>query len=395
MTKKRANGEGTTYKRADGKWCASRYVEADNGKRKRVYVYGKTQAEVKKKLKELNFMEENHVSVLKGKVTLENWMEDWMMQYKKPILKQSTFENYRLNINVHVRGTAVGKKVLNAVTTNDLQKFYNALLEPKNRDKKSLSVRTVKYIRTIVGSALEQAVKNGMIMKNPNDATVMPREHRKEIKPLAVGEVKQLLDTVKGEPIFPLILLECTTGLRKGEILGLRWGDIDFVNKELTVNKSLSRVEKEDKADGVKTELILTTPKTEKSIRTIPLPNNVIEALLIHKEKQEKNKEEYQEIWQELDMVFCRADGYYYCPRQLLKDFHAALDKAGIRKCRFHDLRHTVASMLLNAGMDVKDIQELLGHSTITTTLDVYSHISKQRRQQVGNTIQMLLEENP
>lgn len=209
---KRSNGEGTIYKRKDGIWCASRYVPCGNGKFKRKYVYGKTQKSVKEKLKELENYEEPKAQT----TTLVGRMLEWMEQYKKNVLKITTYENYLGYIRTHVQGSDIADIPLEKLSTSALQKFYNMKLKG-TAQRKQLSRRTVEYLHTIIGSALEQAYKNEMIAKNVNEFTVLPKKEEKEIEPLTIEDLEKVLRVAKETDLYSLILLEVFNGMRKGD----------------------------------------------------------------------------------------------------------------------------------------------------------------------------------
>lgn len=194
---KRSNGEGTIYKRKDGIWCASRYVPCGNGKFKRKYVYGKTQKSVKEKLKELENYEERKAQT----TTLVGRMLEWMEQYKKNVLKITTYENYLGYIRTHVQGSDIADIPLEKLSTSALQKFYNMKLKG-TAQRKQLSRRTVEYLHTIIGSALEQAYKNEMIAKNVNEFTVLPKKEEKEIEPLTIEDLEKVLRVAKETDLY-------------------------------------------------------------------------------------------------------------------------------------------------------------------------------------------------
>ncbi|WP_159434635.1 tyrosine-type recombinase/integrase [Hespellia stercorisuis] len=315
-----------------------------------------------------------------------------MEKYKKGILKTTTYENYMLNIRVHVCGTTVGQSPLSKVTTDMLQQYYNEKLSGDNIEEKPLSRRTVEYLHTIIGGALQQAYRNCMITRNVNQFTVLPKKDESEINPLTISEVHKLLQYAKNTELYPLIVLEVFTGMRKGEILGLLWENIDLEKQVLYVRKNLCRVKNDEKNATTKYKLVLLEPKTKKSVRAIPLTNYVVEVLKQQKSVQCQLKEKYKEIYRDNDIVFATADGNFRDPRTLLRDFHKILDDAGVRRCRFHDLRHTFASMLINEGESMKVIQELLGHSTITTTMDVYSHVNAKTKERSIGVLEKVIE---
>ena len=262
------------------------------------------------------------------------------------------------------------------------------------RRNTQLSRRTVEYIHTIVGSALKQAYKNELIKKNYNDFTVLPRKEKKEIEPLSLEEVQKVLSASENTEMYALLVLEVFTGLRKGEILGLQWHCIDFEDKTLCVKQNLCRVQTVETSDKRKTELILMKPKTASSYRTLPLSEDVIQVLKQHKKEQNIHKMQYRDVYYDNDIVFAKPDGNFEDPRELLHKFHAILEKAGVRKVRFHDLRHTFASLLLNEGESMKVIQGLLGHSTITTSMDVYSHVAVKTKEKSIERLEKIVKLN-
>jgi Site-specific recombinase XerD len=373
---KRGNGEGSIYKRLDGKWCAQYYLEK-NGKKIRRSVYANTRKEVNEKLQlKLKEVSQNNI-VDNSKILLENWMLQWLEDYKKNQLKITTYQNYFLNYETHIKESSIGSITLDKLTTSDLQRYYNTKLAAGRSDGKgALSIRTVRYIYILINGALEQACRNGMLLSNVNKNTVLPSKKKMEFIPLTVEEVQRFLAVAKEERLYALYLLETFTGMRKGEILGLKWEDIDMEEKRLRIHHNLCIVNNDELGEGQpKTKLILQDPKTEKSKRTLPLNDMIILELKKHKKRQSLEKMEYRDIYEDKGMVFTRLNGNYINPRELLRDFQELLEKAGIEKKRFHDMRHTFASILLNENENPKVIQELLGHSNISTTMDVYSHV--------------------
>lgn len=388
---KRSNGEGGIYKRADGIWCGQ-YYEVVDGVKKRKSVYGKTQKIVKGKLEERFNQLNNQVNEVKS-VSLEGWVYEWLNEYKKNMLKQTTYENYIIYYETHIKDSKIGKMELDKLTTNDFQSYYNDKLQNGRSDGKGqLSPRTVRYLHIIISGAIDQAVKNGLVDRNVSRNVVLPAKKHKEIQPLSIKEVNIFLESIKNDRLFALYLLEITTGMRKGEILGLKWNNIDFANKRLTIQQSLCNVRDYSNSDR-KYKLVLMEPKTEKSKRTLPLNDAVIAALTKHRNRQSIEKQMYAEIYIDNDIVFAREDGQFINPRELLRRYQVLLKKAGIEQKRFHDLRHTFASILLNEKESPKVIQELLGHANISTTMDIYSHVLEETKvktvEKLANKLQL------
>lgn len=372
---KRGNGEGTICKRSDGRWMGQIVITTGYGQSKRKTVYGKSQREVREKLEALKADRKQGRVIETSDMPLEEWMDIWITNYK-PDLKITTKQNYQLYIDTHIKGSDLGKIPLNRLKTTDLQTFYNEKLKSTIKGRtKLLSPTTVRYIHIIIKSALKQAVSNRMINENAGDAVVLPKKNKVEIVPFDIEEVNRFLAVAKEDRLYALYLLEMMTGLRRGEILGLQWQDIDFADKKINVVHNLSRIQTIDKSGEKKYELVLTSPKTQTSIRSVPINDFMVEELKQHKLRQDKEKELYNEVYNDLGMVFCRVFGEYLNPRDFLRQYQRLLYKAGLERKRFHDLRHTVASLLINADENPKVIQQLLGHSNISTTLDIYAHI--------------------
>lgn len=368
---KRSNGEGTIFKRSDGRWCAAFYDESPCPKRH--FVYGNTQAEVKKKLKEKKEQLKNGEQKKKNIYTLEGWILYYLENYKKNEVKITTFCTYMDQFNKHIREQSIGKVELEKLTSDMLQQFYNS------KQSEGYNPKTIKHIYVLINSSLKKAVQLKIIHENMNAATVLPKIKEFRAKTLSVEEVNRIKENAKEEELYPIVILTIYTGMRKGEVMALKWENINFEGKELYVDGSLCNVPKEMGRDGkIVNEYKVLSPKTEKSRRIIPLLDIVIEALILQKQRQEKVKSAFSQIYIDEGFVFARRDGSCLEQGNFMKKYHAFLDKFGLPSIRFHDLRHTFASLLLEAGESPKVIQELLGHSTITTTMDIYAHVTKK-----------------
>lgn len=365
---KRSNGEGTIFKRNDGRWCAAYFDE----KYRRHYVYGKTQAEVKKKLKMKMENQDNAASENSENVTVEEWVSFYLENYKKNEVKETTFYEYVRLHGKHIKGSDVGKIALSKLKSSQLQKYYN------DKKKDGYNPKTIKHIFTLLNSALNKGVELKLVSENVNNTVVLPKCKDYEGKTLSVEEVKKIVLNAKEDELYPIVILTIYTGLRKGEVMALKWSNIDFEKKELYVEGSLCRVVQSIDENG-KTHYAykILEPKTAKSRRVVPLLPLAIEALELQRERQDQIKEQFAEIYSKQDFVFAKCDGRYLDQRGFMDAYHAFLKKYSLTDIRFHDLRHTFATLLLEAGESPKVIQELLGHSTITTTMDTYAHVKK------------------
>lgn len=372
------------------------FKDLASGKRKRKTVYGKTQKEALEKLNKIKYELQMGIYTEDSQVTVKEWITTWLKEYKKNSLKHGTYTNYCNYVSNHVT-PYIGKVKLQDLRADQLQHLYNKLLkEGKKRTRgsqiKGLSPTTIKRIHIIINSSLKQAMKNGLINKNIATAVTVPKQIKHEISPLTKDEITLFLKEAKKNRLYAAFLLECGTGLRRGELIGLKWVDINFNHKTLHVKRSLVvKYDMEAKLQGKKaTSLVFETPKTEKSKRIISIPDHIVKELRAHNKRQKEEKLRIGKFYNDNSLVFCQVDGSPLHPATFTNKFKNLLKEAGLEDARFHDLRHSVATLLLEMNEHPKVVQELLGHSTISTTLDIYSHVSLDKKEQAAaklNTI--------
>jgi integrase len=272
----------------------------------------------------------------------------------------------------------VGHMRLTALTPQAVQAAYAALLH------KGLSRRSVEQTHTVLHRALRQAVLWGLMLRNPTEAVTVPRPTQREMHTLTEDEVGRLFETTRGHRLHALWVLLATTGLRLGEARGLLWSDIDFANGRLVVNRALQR--------QTGTGYVFVEPKTARSRRTVYLAPGALRALSEHRRRQVEDQLAAGPEWNNTGLVFTTAVGQPADGTWATKWFHRALDQAGLPHVRIHDLRHTTATHLLRRGVHPKVVQELLGHSTISLTLDTYSHVAPALHAEVANHMQALFQ---
>ncbi|HEY6411826.1 MAG TPA: site-specific integrase, partial [Ktedonobacteraceae bacterium] len=351
-------------RKSDGRWVAS--FRLPNGGRK--YVYRESKAEARDALKRAQREMEQGTLITTRDQTLRDHMEQWL-KVKRLELKDGTYCYYKYNTDVHIL-PRLGHIKLQKLTAEDIQHFYTDLL-------KELSPNTVRStIHTVLRSALEAAVKRKKIASNPCQDVTLPRPEKKDIAFLTQEQATRLLEAAKGRTIEPLIVLALATGMRRGEMLALEWPDIDFERKSVSVCKSLSYHD----ADGSGKKYKVETPKTASSKRTIPLPDFAIEALQQHRHVQREQRARAP-TWDQTLLVFTNSTGSYSWYKIVDEQFKSLLQAAGLPRMRFHDLRHSAATILLALGVNAKVIQDRLGHSRIATTLDTYSHVTKSMQE--------------
>lgn len=372
---KRGHGEGSIYQRqSDGLWIGSLDLGIINGKRTRKTVSGKTQKEAREKLRALQHDHERGLPVQAKQQTLEQFAQHWLAE-KAGAARPKTFESYRDTMRVHIL-PALGRHKLTGLQPQHVQ----ALLKAKRAA--GLSPRTVENILVVLGIALKQALKWELVARNVAALVDRPRVERHEIKPFTPEEARRFLASIRGNRLEALYATALALGLRKGEALGLRWEDVDFEGHVLNVRRQLQRVEGQQR---------LVELKTDQSRRAIPLPEVVLAALRAHRTRQLEERLQAGERWRDQGLVFASTTGTPLEPSNILKQFKKLLAAAGLRELRFHDLRHCCASLLLAQNVHPKQVQAILGHSQISTTLDIYSHLTPGSERQAADLMDGLL----
>ncbi|MGG2201427.1 tyrosine-type recombinase/integrase [Paenibacillus validus] len=347
----------------------------EKGKRKQIFKRGfKTETEAKREMRKVANQVDENTYVKPTKRTLADFFPEWL-QSKSLKLRKHTLEVYTGHVNKHIV-PRLGQFELIKITTAQIEKFYIDLAK-----EAGLSARTIQDIHKIVKSAFEAAVKRKYAASNPVKDAETPKVDRKEMTVWDVQEASKFLKVAKEHRLYPAFLLALTTGMRQSEILGLRWKDIDLENEALSVRQTLSH-------DGK--ELTVQT-KTRTSTRTISLDGRVLETLHKHKRIVMKEMLAIRPIYQNNDLVICTGFGTPVLPRNLLRTFYTLIKKADVPKIRFHDLRHTVATLMLQGEINPKVVKEILGHSDVRITLDIYSHVlpsvHKETAKKYGNML--------
>lgn len=392
MAKRRGNGEGSiTYRKKDKRWQGYVTVGYDPEKQqpKKQYFYGKTRREVQERINEALGKVQAGTYREPSKLTMAEWLTTWLNEYMKPSLRPTTWESYQVQVEKHI-SPALGLLRLNQLQTSHLQKLYNDKLSGGRADGKEggLSPKSVRYIHTVIHAALEQAKKEGKITINPADAVRLPSLQQKEIQCLDTEGVKKFLTAARETKYFPAYYLVLNTGLRRGELLGLRWKDVDLKAGTAAVNQGLVRT---------KAGLVFQEPKTKLSTRTIGISPQVVSVLKEHKKRQNEGRLAAGEAYnRELDLVFCNELGQPLCPRGFTRHYERLLKKAGLPKISFHALRHTFATLSIQEGVSARAVQEALGHHKVAFTLDVYSSVTskmkKEATDKIGNLLASCLE---
>ena len=374
--KHRGPGEGSIFQRKDGRWTAFMKVEKTS---KRKYYYGKTRAEVRDKLTAALADQQEGKPPLPEKQTLGQYLESWLRESAQPRVRPRTFESYSQIVRVHILSDNIAKKVLAKLQPQEVQAFLNA------KHASGLSARTVQYIHAIIRTSLNTALRWGLLHRNVATLADPPRVKRQEIEPLTPEQAKVFLDAVREDRLSALYTVALTMGLRQGEALGLRWADVDLAAGTLRISVALSQV------NG---KLQLVEPKTERSRRTLHLPDVVAASLRQHRVRQVEERLAAGERWQDSGLVFTSTIGTALDPDNVTHRFQKALLAAGLPRIRFHDLRHSCASLLLAQGAELRTIMEVLGHSQISLTANTYAHVMPVLKKDAANKMDALFGGN-
>lgn len=340
-------------------------------------VLGKTQAEVKAKLK-VAIEESANLDMLKAEqYTTGQWMDVWFENCAKIKVRPSSHQTYRGYIDNHIKPN-IGDVPLNKLSSLHLQKLYKKLLaggrvervESKGQPK-GLSAKTVRNINQVISSAMDFAKDQKFISSNPTDSCALPKLEHKEMKTLPVEQLASFLREAKESGVFELYYIELATGLRRGELLGLKWEDIDLSQGNLRLQRQIARI------NG---EIIEAPLKTKNAYRTLPLSTDAVDVL--REQRKKSGNSPY---------VFPSPTGGPISPDSVLHMLHRVLKRAGLAQVRFHDLRHTFATLALQNGVDIKTVSGMLGHYSAGFTLDTYTHVTTSAKKEAANTMCSIL----
>jgi Site-specific recombinase XerD len=423
---KRGQGEGSIRKRKDGTYEA-RYTIGigPDGKQIQKSIYSKDSEDIKQRLRKILTSIDEGTYIEPKKITVRQWLDTWFKEYKIPTVKPNTLACYENIINKHIN-PVIGNVLLRDLRADHIQRLYNTVA-------KAYSKRMVELTHITIHNALEQAIKSDLLIRNVSELVDLPkgkdeREGTADNPPrvLTVEEQQALLKALKGERLEAAFYLMIFTGLRRGELLGLKWSDIDMNEKILHVNRLLCRFKNYDEEIEEKTRLDFASLKTVKSKRDIPLLDELIPILKAHKAMQKVERVHAADSYIKNDLVVCNEIGEAVDPRMLKKQFDKILEKAGLAKLKMpndwkpgkplpddfefpkwykapegwepgkslptefkppegvniHALRHTFATRGLENGIELKVMQELLGHSTIVLTGDTYSHVLPNKKRE-------------
>lgn len=350
-----ANGEGTVTRRKDGRYEAAFTVATVSGKKKRIRLYARTRAEVYAKLVEAKAKAQQGIRVADKTWKLGDYLDYWLAEVVRPTRRATTYARYEIAVRLYLK-PELGTVTLGNLSASQVQAFINQKLAS------GLSVRNAQIIREVLRAALSRAMREELIVRNVASLVELPKWEGKEITPWTVEEAQRFLLAATSDPLHVAFLLAVLYGLRRGEVLGLRWCDVDLDASVLHVRQQVQRIE------GQLQQLPL---KTRASRRDLPLINGLRTALLKQRQVTGDGPS---------GLVFATKTGQPIEPRNYRRSFERICAKADVRPIRIHDMRHTAATLLKKVGASARDAQLILGHSTVTITQNIYQHDDMESR---------------
>jgi integrase len=387
--RRRGSGEGSIHLRPDGRWCATVDLGYVNGKRKRKYLYGDTRKHVAEKLKVAQAAQLAGAHLDIERQTVAQFLERWLSEVVSRRNKIRTVDGYTQIVRQHLI-PHLGRHSLTKLTPEHVQAMLNRLAA------EGRAYNTVRNVRAALRRALNQAMRWQYVQRNvatlvdvPRHATAVDEQNAVSrtasfaIQPLDERQARALLDAVAGHRLEPLYRVALSLGLRRGEVLGLRWADVDLKRATLRITGSLQRIHG---------KLERTTTKTAASARSVDVPPVLLASLQRHREAQEQERQQADDRWRESGLVFTTNIGTPIEPRNLIRHFKAVLKKASLpQTIRFHDLRHSCATLLIAQGVHPRVVMEILRHSQISTTMNTYAHVLPGLQRDATAKIEALL----
>jgi integrase len=386
MAGRAVNGMGTIVRRKDGRYQAAVYVLAVNGTRQRKYVYGKTWEEVNNKRIELLDNNRKGVPSISSGMKVGEYLDYWLENVVQVERGRSTYSGYEVVIRRYLR-PLLGSRKLNALTPADVRVMLGKLRQERTVHGRPLSARYIQNIFEVLRGALANAVREELIGRNVAKLVKAPARDHFEVEPMSAADARRFIKHISEHWLHALWLLLVTTGLRKGEVLGLAWSDINLATGELRVRRTVQRV---------RGELVFGEPKTKRSRRTLYLPPVCVAALKKHRQDTAERLTERPNPapGQPDDLVFVTRSGRVIEPRNVNTMLDRVMSNAKIDRSRVHDLRHTCATLLLMDGATIREVMDQLGHASITTTANIYGHVLDEAKRQMAERMNQLASLN-
>ncbi|MFF1548539.1 tyrosine-type recombinase/integrase [Streptomyces sp. NPDC058291] len=375
--KRNPNGAGTITKRKDGRFHCAVYVLQPDGTRARKFAYGKTWAECDTKRRELLTKVDQGVPVPTKSAKLSDWLPYWLDNIVKPRRKLSTYDKYEAHVRLYLV-PMLGSKRLESLSVADVRRFLTQL---ENRT----TAATAKESHRVLRTALSAACREELIARNVAGLVEPPRASSRELSPWTLDETLDFLAASRKDPLYAAFVLAIAMGLRRGELVGLRWTDVDLDKRVLYVRQQTQR----------RRGVLYDDDTKNRRNRALPLPAMCIAPLRWHRMRQVAARQRVGESWDDGGYVFATRNGRPVEPRNVYRSFTRVAESAGLRVIRLHDARHGCATLLTAAGVAPRVVMEILGHSQISITMDVYTHVVQDTQREAISHMDRLLKRRP
>ncbi|MET7853170.1 site-specific integrase [Streptomyces avermitilis] len=375
--KRNPNGAGTITKRKDGRYQCAVYVLQPDGTRARKFAYGKTWAECDTKRRELLTKVDQGVPVPTKSAKLSDWLPYWLDNIVKPRRKLSTYDKYEAHVRLYLV-PMLGSKRLESLSVADVRRFLTQL---ENRT----TAATAKESHRVLRTALSAACREELIARNVAGLVEPPRASSRELSPWTLDETLDFLAASRKDPLYAAFVLAIAMGLRRGELVGLRWTDVDLDKRVLYVRQQTQR----------RRGVLYDDDTKNRRNRALPLPAMCIAPLRWHRMRQVAVRQRAGESWDDGGHVFATRNGRPVEPRNMYRSFTRVAESAGLRVIRLHDARHGCATLLTAAGVAPRVVMEILGHSQISITMDVYTHVVQDTQREAISHMDRLLKRRP
>jgi integrase len=385
--KRNANGEGGVYRRVDGRWEGKVFVDAPDGKRKRISVYGDTEREALDELNKLRDQQRRGIPVATTTLTVADYMSYWLEHIAEPSIRRTTYATYEGDVRLHII-PGIGKRKLKSLQAAHIRTWLNELRTTcqccaHGRDaarqsprccakpgpqccKSALSASSIRHVLRVLRAALQDAVDEEMLSRNVARLVQLRVTDDRRVRSFTRDEALRFLQAAEHHRLYALWAVALSMGLRRGEALGLAWADVDLDGGRLTVRQALHRV------DG---QLRLDPVKTDASVAVLPIPAPLVSILTAHRRRQREERIAAGSDWHDTGLVFTTAHGGFIEPRNANRMFHNVCAKANVPQLRVHDLRHSCATLLFTMGVQPATVQRILRHSSITVTTGTYVEV--------------------
>ncbi|MFF9910664.1 tyrosine-type recombinase/integrase [Streptomyces sp. NPDC013457] len=372
------NGAGTITQRKDGRYQAAVYVLQPDGTRARKFAYGKTWAECDTKRRALLDKVDNGIAVPTRSMKLSEWLPYWLDNIVKPRRKRTTAAKYEVHVRLYLV-PMIGSKRLESLSVADVRRFLVHV-------EKKTSAATAKESHRVLRTALTAACREELVNRNVATLVEPPTVAARELSPWSLDETLDFLAAARKDPLYAAFVLAIALGFRRGEVVGLRWENVDLDKREIRVRTQRQRVAGEVYEDD---------PKGRRRKQTLPLPAICVAPLRWQRLKQAAARELAGEKWTDTGYVFTTRTGQPIEPRNLYRSFTRVAKNAGLRVVRLHDARHGTATLLTAAGVPPRVVMEILGHSQIAVTMNVYTHVVQDTQREAVSHMDRLLRSRP